>query len=208
MDSGELLGIFRETARRLSAKDGYGQLLFVHQDNGRRVVGEAEVRCVLTQLLSEKGWKFGVEVPTKGKYVFTGEGKRPTRGRTDVVIDPEGRPINIELKAAAHANEGEFDELRNDLSKLLCEPADRVASFHVIERNTRERLMKGYRKAYSEAIAEPRRRSGKLKSKPYLLSILDRREGLWIWQTWEDITSINSQDFAESKFHSEHLASD
>jgi len=68
--------------------------------------------------------------------------------------------------------------------------------------------MKGYRKAYSEAIAEPRRRSGKLKSKPYLLSILDRREGLWIWQTWEDITSINSQDFAESKFHSEHLASD
>jgi len=208
MDSRELLGIFRETARRLLAKEGYGQLLFVHQDKERRVVVEAEVRCVLTQLLSENGCKFGVEVPTKEQYVFKGKGKRPTRGRTDVVIDPEGHPINIELKAAAQANEGEFRGLRNDLSKLLCEQADAVASFHVIERNTMTRLMKGYRKAYSEAIAEPRCTSGKPKSKPYLLFVLDRRNPPPISQTWDDMTRIDSQDFAESKFNPEHLAGD
>ncbi len=206
--SDELQGIFQETVKRLSGPNGYKQLLFVHQRAGRRTVVEPEVRYVLTMLLSEKGVKFGVEVPTNEKYVFKGEGKRPTRGRTDVVIDPEGRPDKIELKAAAQANAGEFGGLRQDLSKLLCEPADGVASFHVIERSTRKRLMNGYRRAYVEAMAEPRCRTGRPKSKWYLLSVLDRRHRVWLWQKWEDITHINPDDFVESRFHSEPLTTD
>lgn len=163
------------------------------------VVGEADARYVLTEVLAARGVRFGLEVPTQKSYRF--KGKAAGRGLTDVVIEPDGQAVKIEMKVHANADHAEFRGLERDLEKLIKEPATGAASFHILQESTRSRLLRGYRTAYADA----KRRTARLRSRSivpkwFVLFIFDRRTAVACWQTWEDMRRCSEVDFVEGKF--------
>ena len=115
MDSDEILKISKIAFRRLiSSPKGYRGLIYSSRD-GR--IREPEVRYIFCNVLDEKGYKFGLEVPTENKYCFSG--KRSQRALTDLSIFGEGKQkINIEFKEGPTRQ----TEVDGNIEKLIREP--------------------------------------------------------------------------------------
>jgi len=114
MDSDEILKISKIAFIRLIlSPKGYRGLIYSSRD-GR--IREPEVRYIFCNVLDEKGYKFGLEVPTKNKYHFTG--KTSQRALTDLSIFGGGKQeINIEFKEGPSPQK----QIDKDVEKLIRE---------------------------------------------------------------------------------------
>ncbi|MGB7532426.1 MAG: hypothetical protein WA977_05530 [Halobacteriota archaeon] len=114
MDSDEILKISKIAFRRLiSSPKGYRGLIY--SSRGGRI-REPEVRYIFCNVLDEKGYKFGLEVPTENKYCFTG--KKSQRALTDLSIFGGGKQeINIEFKEGPSPQK----QIDKDVEKLIRE---------------------------------------------------------------------------------------
>ncbi len=111
--------------RLISSTNECGNLVFTQTYRQMPKIREPEVRYVYCKILEEKGYKFGLEVPTKEDYSFTGEKSRSAL--TDLSIFGEEK-INIEFKEG----QPKQDQVDKDIEKLIREPNPGIW-FHIFQ---------------------------------------------------------------------------
>ncbi len=193
-----LIELFIEVSKRLSQKpDGCQNLVYVRLKGNGRTISEPEARFILASVLHETNIPFGLEVPTEEDYSFTGNA--PRKGRIDVVIDPSGKAVKIELKAERL----DVDKIGRDFKKLLREPASGCAFYHVFQGTTRSPLH-GLMKKYVDSY--PKREDvGERVPKWFILFVLDRKRCRCLWKVFDNIGELTEQSFEHGSFETEDL---
>ena len=194
MDRNDLIEIFRETSRQLSKKsDRYRNLIYTQEKSNRKLIREPEARYVLTMVLSRKNVDFGLEVPTKKKYRFTGSS--PDTANIDLVIEPNKEQVNIELK------EGQRKTIQKDFEKLLREQALGGAFYHVLQNSNRATLpalLNKYKEAYSNIVNR-----NDAFPKWFMLFIFVKAKQECFWKVFDNITEISKEEFDQNEFSKE-----
>ncbi len=197
-----LIGVFIEVSKRLSQRpNGYGNLVFTHRNGEERKVAEPEAKFILASVLSEMNISFGLEVPTKRKYIREGKssGKGNTRGNTDLVVNPLRERVNVEVK------EGQPPEnyIRADFEKLLREPASGCAFYNILQnsnRRTLPRLLEKCKNSY-RSLEDVSDRLPKW----FILFIDVRKKRMCFWKVFDNIGELTEQSFEFNSFDSQHL---
>ena len=139
--------------RLISSANECGNLVFTQTYREMPKIREPEVRYVYCKILEEKNYTFGLEVPTKEDYAFTG--KKSRSALTDLSIFGEKREkVNIEFKEG----QPKQDQVDKDIEKLIREQ-DPGIWFHIFQtrnpnpdhsRGTLERLIHKLNKSISK----------------------------------------------------------
>jgi hypothetical protein len=111
-----------------------GNLVVSVDRRGESLIREPEMIHAFAQALDEEGKRYGIKVPTGGRYRFVDQvGERTMRARHDLVIFGEAGPeVLVELKRNQPASKGEdYPRISKDLRKLLLEEAGGKAMFHI-----------------------------------------------------------------------------
>lgn len=111
--------------RLISNTNECGNLVFTQTYREMPKMREPEVRYVYCKMLEEKGYKFGLEVPTKEDYSF--KGKKSRSALTDLSIF-DGEKINIEFKEGQPTQ----DQVDKDIEKLIREQNPGIW-FHIFQ---------------------------------------------------------------------------
>lgn len=153
MNRDELIKIFKEVSKQLCIEDDRCEYLnYTQIRNNRHVIREPEATHVLSMVLSRKNIYFGLEVPTKELYQFTGNS--PTTASIDLSIEPsEDQPngVNVELKA----DQPVVKQVQKDFEKLLREQSLGSAFFHILKNSdsgTLPTLLNKYEEAYRNVM--------------------------------------------------------
>ncbi len=189
----DLINIFKEASTKLSENpDRCGTLLYTQKSKIR----EPEATHILALVISENKIHFGLEVPTKKKYKFTGESSKSAS--IDIAIEPDGKQVNVELK------EGQNDTIQKDFEKLLIEDIEGGTFFHILQNSdsgTLPNLFEKYKKAYANLVDLKDK-----KSKWFILFIFIKEKKKCFWKTFDDIAKISLEDFDKNKFLEESLS--
>jgi len=188
MNQDELIEIFKEASRLMIKDEDRCRNLIYPKVGGKVKIREPEARYAITMILTDRGIKFGIETPTKGKYIISGS--TPDRGNMDIVIFSDDKEYNIELKEG----QAKVKEIAKDLKKMFGENADGYAFFNILESNNRKtlpELLKKYQKAYDEE-----RGGSTLKySRWFVLFILVRKKKHAYWKAFDNIVGISGNEF-------------
>jgi hypothetical protein len=188
MNSSDLVDIFKKVCQRLTThQDRCGHLLYTQYSNNKPKIREPEVEFVLAVELSSKGYDFGLEVPTKHKYCFSGTNVRC--GRTDVAVFDKDEQINIEIKEGQTS----IKTLELTFQKLLHEDVSGCAIYHVLHnanRGTIPALLNKYEDAY--LIAKRKFSSKTIHPKWFVLFIMVKEIKDCFHNIFPDITHIPS----------------
>jgi hypothetical protein len=197
-DRNDLIEIFRETSRQLSKKpDRCGNLIYTQEKSNRKLIREPEARHVLTMVLSGKNVNFGLEVPTKKKYRFSGSSR--DTANIDLVIEPNKEQVNVELK------EGQRKTIQKDFEKLLREQASGSAFYHVLQNSNRATLpalLNKYKEAYSNIV-----NLNDAVPKWFILFIFVKEKQECFWKAFDNITKIAHEEFDQNEFSKENTSS-
>lgn len=160
MEKQELVRCCIEVAKLASKSQGhYGNIVFPQRRSNRPVVREPEIRDVFGRYLMLEMVFYGIEVPSKMTYAFTGS--KRIAARTDLAIfssladGARNEPcINVEFK------EGQppVDQIKKDWQKLIAEPVKGVCFYHILQnsqRSTIPRLLDKYEEAHKIAMSKP-----------------------------------------------------
>lgn len=197
-----LIGVFIEVSKRLSQRpDGYGNLVFTHREGEERKVAEPEAKFILASALSEMNMPFGLEVPTKKKYIRKGKssGRGDTRGNTDLVVNPSGERVNVEVKEGQPPE----DDIRDDFEKLLREPASGCAFYDILQNSNRRTLPRLLEKC-TNSYRSLEDVSDRLP-KWFILFIDVRKKRICHWKVFDNIGELTEQSFELDSFNSRHL---
>ena len=194
MDRNDLIATFREVSKQLSEEfDRCGNLIYTQEKSNRKLIREPEARHVLTMLLSGKNVNFGLEVPTKKKYKFSG--RSPDTANIDIVIEPNKELVNVELK------EGQRKTIQKDFEKLLREQVSGCAFYHVLQnsnRGTLPALLNKYKEAYSNIV-----NLNDAIPKWFILFIFVKEKQECFWKAFDNITKISQEEFDQNEFSKE-----
>ena len=193
MNQNDLIEIFKDVSERLcneSHKCGY--LIYTQEKNNKKIIREPEVQCVFSIVLSEKKIYFGTEVPTKNLYNISS--KKADVANTDLVINPNDQPINIEFKREIP----EVDYIKKDFEKLSREHVAGCAIYHILKNTNKETLSKLHRN-YKEAYKKIEK-VNKKQPKWFVFFILIKEKRECLYKVFENITDISEADFEQSKF--------
>lgn len=149
-----------EVARLASKNKGYyGNLVFPQRRGQRAVIREPEIRDIFGRYMMLEMVLYGIEVPTKNKYQFSGK-TTEVAARTDLAIfdsfetAARNEPIiNIEFKEGQPTPQ----QIKKDWQKLLREPVDGTCFYHVLQsarQNTVPALTKKLASSYDEAVGD------------------------------------------------------
>lgn len=193
MNKNDLIEIFKDVSKRLSQEPNKcGNLIYTQEKNKRKIIREPEMRCVFSTVLSEKNVNFGVEVPTKKKYNISS--KKADVANTDLVINPNDEPINIEFKRDIP----KVDNIKKDFEKLSRENAVGCAFYNVLKNTNRETLptlLKNYKDAYERIKSVDDK-----KPKWFVFFIFIKEKQECRWKVFDDLTEISEREFEHSKF--------
>ncbi len=183
-----MIRVFIEVSRRLSQRpDGYGNLVFTHRNGEERKVAEPEAKFILASVLSEMNIPFGLEVPTEKAYNI--KGKSPRRGNTDLVVNPLGELVNVELKEGQPRK----DRIRGDFGKLLREPASGCAFYDILQ-NSNSRSLPSLMGKCMNSYVSLEDVSDRLP-KWFILFILVRKKRKCFWKSFDNICELTEQSF-------------
>lgn len=193
MNTDELADVFREASERLCEKSDRCERLIYPLRANQPIVREPEVMHAITTVVIRRGIDFGIEVPTKGRYIISGV--KPDRANIDIVIAPGANQINVELK------EGQPSEhsLQKDFMKLRSELCAGCAFFHVLQKSNKATLptiIGKYASAYENSSQEHQ------LPKWFMLYILIRNQRMCRWKTFDDVTCIPKHQFDIANFMS------
>ncbi len=178
-----ILELFKETSLRLGNDDDKCEnLIFSQSQSGKSIIREPEARNVMTLLLNKKNIEYALEVPTEEKYKFSGD--KPDSANTDLVIYLKDGQINIEFKTGQPNPE----HIEKDFEKLLKEPTDGCAFYHILKNtniDTIPKLLKKYKTAYRKAYDD-----GNIKEKWFVLFIFVKEKRKVYWKMFDDITDL------------------
>lgn len=193
MNKNDLIEIFKDVSKRLSEEPNKcGNLIYTQEKTKRKIIREPETRCVFSIILSEKNVNFGVEVPTKKKYNISS--KEADVANTDLVINPNDEPINIEFKRDIPT----VDNIKKDFEKLSGENAVGCAFYNVLKNTNRETLttlLKNYKNAYERIQSATDK-----KPKWFVFFIFIKEKKECYWKVFDDLTEISEGEFEHSKF--------
>lgn len=206
MNPDDLIEILKEASTRLcKADDRCGNLIYVQKEKGV-IIREPEARHAISLELIKRNFDFGIEVPTKEKYLFSGKKKNIRCGRIDLVINPEGNQINVELKEG----QPKIEMIQKDFEKLLRENVSGASFYHVLK-NTNSRslstLLEKYTKAYTNAIEKTKSNQFQTFAKWFVLYIFVKEKKRCHWKFFNDIKDVGDVDFDLDEFSQGDLRS-
>jgi len=188
MNQKELKEIFKEASKLMIKEEDWCRNLIYPKVGGKVKIREPEARYAITMILTDRGIRFGIETPTKGKYIISGS--TPDRGNTDLVIFSDGKEYNIELKEGQAKIRG----IAKDFKKMFGENADGYAFFNILEssnRRTLPELLKKYQRAYDAEKGASAPKSPKW----FVLFILVRKKKQAYWKVFDNIVGISGNEF-------------
>ncbi|GEM_PF-1189420 len=195
MDQERLKQIFRLTALRSVGK----QYKYHRLDRNR--LGEAEVRNVMARILEENKIYYGIEISTKAKQPKK-ENIRNRVALVDLVIyenrKDETPSIFIEFKRGQPS----LDDIKKDFRKMVREPEKTSlrggAFFHILPKveDPKEKFLERARKEIIKKYAKTyiRLKKGKLRSRWFVLFILDASSRKYYYCSKSDINRIDKLD--------------
>lgn len=176
----------------MSKDDGScGNLRYTQRKSGKTIIREPEATFVLARILNERNIDFDVEVPTKRRYVISGE--KPDTASIDLSVFTDGGQINIEFKTSQPS----VKEIEKDIIKILGEDIYGSAFFHNLKnfnRGTLKTILDKYEKAYQHAI-----QANDISSKWFVRFIFVKEKKQCYWRIFDNILKIT--DFDIENFH-------
>jgi len=199
IDERGLLNLFIEASKLMTNEnDRCKNLIYTQTESGKHIIREPEATCVFTNLLASKGINFGVEVPTKERYIISG--KKPDSADTDLSIFQKNEQINIEFKTRQPV----IKTIMKDFLKFFGEEVKGCAFFHILKNRDSKTITKLLKK-YEEAYIDTEKLVDKPRKKWFLFFIFVKEKKECYWQLFNDIVKISSDDFNLNKFKSEQL---
>ncbi|MFQ5871692.1 MAG: hypothetical protein ACE5IB_06005 [Candidatus Geothermarchaeales archaeon] len=194
----ELIGVFKEVFRNLCERpDRCGNLIYTQSKDDRKIIREPEATYVLASVLSRGKFPFGLQVPTRKKYRISSDSA--DSANTDLAVNPNGRPVNVELKRGQCRE----SDIRKDFEKLLRERASGCAFYHILKnrnRGTLPKLLKKYKNTYNRLESVSDR-----QPKWFLLFIFVKEKRECFWKISENITELTEHSFDKDYFERESL---
>jgi hypothetical protein len=196
MNYQEIQTIFKTTANRIFKR----QYRYFVLDRTR--ISEFEARHVMTKVLEELKYHYGIELRTIEKH-------KAHVGLVDLVVfdkGKKGRQLGwVEFKRGAAPEE----KIQKDFEKMLKEPDLNFASFfHILpmpeykskrgDRNTRDVVLRRYNKSHEAALNTLKRTNQSPISKEFVFFLLDCKKGQYLVKHLKDIRE--ELDFAEIKW--------
>ncbi|MCX8015604.1 MAG: hypothetical protein N2748_06240 [candidate division WOR-3 bacterium] len=193
MEKNCLIDIFKKTSDLLSKNhDKCNNLIFTQKRNNKTIIREPEARFALTHVLTNMNINFGIEVPTKKKYKFSGKSDRITSARIDLSIFTKLGQINIELK------EGPRETVKKDIEKLMREDTTGCAIYHILQNSdtgTLPAILNKYKRAYDNT-----KNLKEIYSKWFILFIYIKEKHECFWKIFDNITNISENEFDIKSF--------
>lgn len=195
----ELLNLFIDASKLMTNEnDRCKNLMYTQTESGKHIIREPEATCILTNLLFSKGINFGIEVPTKERYIISG--KKPDSADTDLSIFQNNEQINIEFKTRQPV----IKTIMKDFLKFFGENVKGCAFFHILKNRDSATITKLLKK-YEEAHIDAKKLVEKKREKWFLFFIFVKEKKECYWQLFDDIAKISNDDFHLNKFKSEKL---
>ena len=187
------VGLF-ETVSRALCRHSDGCDFIVYPARGDRPrIREPEARHVMTLSLRERGIRYGIEVPTKGKYQISGN--KPDTANIDLVIDPDNKHIGVEFKCGQPS----LSSILKDVKKFKGEDFGGTAFFHILQNSdsgSLPSLLQKYNSAFEASRQFPER-----GSKELLLWVLVKERKKAYRRLFGSMAEIETATLSLNDFH-------